>query len=97
MNPAVITCPILKGWTWCALQSIMSRVGQVHFGRREEVRGTTTGGRREAVQAVTVPRPTSFSAVAVNGGLQLSGRTESFLLTFIWVQVLHISTKWIHK
>lgn len=71
----------------------MPSVGQVHFRRREEVRGTTTRGGREAVQTVAVPRSTTFSAIAVNGGLQLSRRAESFLLTFIWVQVLHIPTK----
>lgn len=92
VKQAMITCPFLKGWTWCALHAVMSGVGQVHFGRREEVRGTTTWRRREAVQAVTVPGPTAFSAVAVDGSLQLSRRTESFLLTFIWVQVLHIPT-----
>lgn len=58
------------------------------------MRGSTAGGRREAVQAVTVPGPTAFSAIAVDGGLQLSWGTESFLLTFIWIQVLHIPTQW---
>lgn len=93
----MITCPFLKGWIRCALQAVMCGVGQVHFGRRKEVRGTTTGRRREAVQAVTISGPTTLSAVAVDGSLQLSGRTESFLLTFIWVQVLHIPTQRIHN
>lgn len=75
----------------------MSGVRQVHFGRREEVRATTTRWRREAVQAVTVPGSPTFSAVAVDGSLQLSRRTESFLLTFIWVQILHIPAQRNHN
>lgn len=68
----------------------MSRGRQVHFGRREEVRDRGTGRRGEAIQAVAVSGAAALSAVAVDGRLQLSRGTQTLLLTFVWVQVLHI-------
>lgn len=47
-------------------------------------------GGRVAVQAVGVAGTPAFSAVTVDGSLQLTGRTQSLLLTLKRVQVLHI-------
>lgn len=45
-----------------------------------------------AVQAVGVAGTSTFSAITVNGSLQLTWRAQALLLTLKGVQVLHIPT-----
>lgn len=47
-------------------------------------------GRRVAVQAVGVAGTPTFSAITVDGSLQLTWRTQALLLTLKRVQILHV-------
>lgn len=61
----------------------------MHLGRGQEVRGGARGGAK-AEQAVAVTGSTAFTPVAVDGGLQLAGRTQRLPLAFVRIQILHI-------
>lgn len=62
---------------------------QMHLGRGQDVRGGAGGGAKTE-QAVAVTGPTAFAPVAVDGGLQLTGRTQRLPLALVRVQILHI-------
>lgn len=53
------------------------------------MRGGARGGAK-AEQAVAVTGSTAFTPVAVDGGLQLAGRTQRLPLAFVRIQILHI-------
>lgn len=61
-----------------------------HLGGREEgvVWVARGGGGGEAVQAVAVS--SAFPSVTVYSSLELAWRAQPFLLTLVWVEVLHI-------
>lgn len=62
----------------------------LHSGWGEEgVLGRARGGT-VAIQAAGVARSSSLSAIAVDGGLQLTRRAQTLLLTLKRVQILHI-------
>lgn len=55
--------------------------------------GGGAGGGAKAEQAAAVAGATPLAPVAVDGGLQLAGRTHGFACTLVWVQILHIPDK----
>lgn len=55
--------------------------------------GDGARGGAKAEQAAAVAGATSLTAVAVDGGLQLTGRAQAFACTLVRVQVLHIPEK----
>lgn len=42
---------------------------------------------------LSIARATSFTAIAIDGGLQLCWCAEVLLLAFVWIQVLHVSER----
>lgn len=42
---------------------------------------------------LSIARATSFTAIAIDGGLQLRWCAEVLLLAFVWIQVLHVSER----
>lgn len=76
----------------CA-QAVVSSWGGLHRGWGEEgVWGGARGGA-VSVQAVGVAGAPAFSAIAVDGSLQLPRRAEALLLTLKRVQILHIPAR----
>ena len=69
--------------------------GQVHLGRGQDVR-RGAGGGRETEEAAAVAGAPAFTAITVDGCLQLSRRTQTFPLTLEWVEVLHIPGTYTH-
>lgn len=65
------------------------RVG-LHCRRREEGVWSGGWGGRVSVQAVGVTGTSTFSAVTVDGSLQLNRGAQPLLVTLKRVQVLHI-------
>ena len=49
--------------------------------------------RRKRGEVVTIPWSTAFSAIAVDGRLQLAESAQFELLTLVRIQVLHVSGK----
>lgn len=87
------TCVSLQIWAsgWC--QAIVSGWGGLHRGWRVEgVRSRARGGR-VVVQAVGVAGTSTFSAITVDGSLQLTWRTQALLLTLKRVQIFHVPTR----
>lgn len=70
----------------------MTSRGGLHLGGGEEAVRSGAGRGRVAVQAATVAGTSAFSAVAVDGRLQLTWGAQPLLLTLKGVEVLHIPT-----
>lgn len=87
------TCVLLWIRAKRCIQAVVSSRGGLHRRWREECVRARAGRARVTVQTVGVAGTSTFSAVTVDGSLQLPWRTQSLLLTLKRVQVLHIPTK----
>lgn len=96
-NISKLTCKWRLGQT-----RVHCRMGHVSVGiqivsqmaQRAHLRwhGWPRGASHE-IRVSAIACPAAFASVAVNRSLQLRRRTQSPLLAFIWIKILHISAK----